>query len=428
MTRYATVAGVLALCAACGGGKVDTVTRKPVASFEYIQSNARPQVFSLDASGSSATVGELNKWIWTFGDENGAPRTELTTGTTGHKYSAPGNYQITLVVTDDKGAESEPVTKQVNVPSINNELPKAVISGPSTGSPGVILAFDGTGSTPASDIKSYGWNFGDPNSGAGNVSTEKGAQHVFSSTGSFHVTLKGTDSLQQSDTAEVIVAIAAVGPLAVCVWTPAPALQGVELTFDGSNSSAPGGATIKAWLWDFDDGSQPVPGKTVKYTYNVQATFKPKLQVIDSLNRVGEAVCADVVVQAPPMCSGNYSLTATNNPTCGGGNVNWAGVKLAIVETAPNTIVSTETAQPGEPFTAPDGGSTITYSGTFNGASFTMQGQYIEKNRLGDVPSDVTIKGTFTGCSGWTGTWYEKKTYQGFTLCDFTVNISSTKL
>src|SRR5439155_2756923 len=159
------------------------------------------------------------------------------------------------VVSDDKGTESDPVTQQVTVPSINTDLPKAKIEGATTGQPATIMSFDGRGSTPSGDIQKYEWNFADPNSGAGNNLSGKDAntaQHSFTANGSYHVTLKVTDSLGQNDTAEVVVNIGAAGPLAVCDFTPKPPLQGVQLTFDGSGSSSPGGATIKAWLWDFD--------------------------------------------------------------------------------------------------------------------------------------------------------------------------------
>src|SRR5207302_659542 len=146
-----------------------------------------------------------------------------------------------------------------------------------------------------------------------------------------------------NDTAEVIVSVGAAGPLAVCNWSPKPAFQGSKLTFDGKNSTAPGGATIKFYVWDFDDGSAQVPGNPSTHTYNVQSTFKPKLQVQDSLGRIGETTCADVVVGAPPICSADYIMQANPaNQSCAGSNVIWVGTQMNLVENGSGTATATE--------------------------------------------------------------------------------------
>ena len=71
--RRLVLPAALALALGCGGGKVDTVVRKPVASFVATQSSVRPQVFNLDASQSNATVGELTAWVWTSAPTSQAP-------------------------------------------------------------------------------------------------------------------------------------------------------------------------------------------------------------------------------------------------------------------------------------------------------------------------------------------------------------------
>ncbi|MBS1153354.1 MAG: hypothetical protein H6Q89_5052, partial [Myxococcaceae bacterium] len=131
MLRLTLGALVLFFAVGCGPQKTQTVIRKPEARFKVTQSSVRPQVFTLDAADSFATVGTLSKFKWTFGD--GSAAVEATTPTTQHSYTAAGNYVITLVVADDKGTDSEPSTQQVMVPSVNATGPKAVLTGPSTG-------------------------------------------------------------------------------------------------------------------------------------------------------------------------------------------------------------------------------------------------------------------------------------------------------
>ena len=68
-----------------------------------------------------------------------------------------------------------------------------------------------------------------------------------------------------------------MAPIAVCSWMPQPALQGVPVQFDGTGSTSPTGSTVSTYLWDFGDGSAMGTGSKVNHTYNVLATFKPKL-------------------------------------------------------------------------------------------------------------------------------------------------------
>jgi PKD repeat protein len=412
---------LLASAAGCDNTGIKNVDRKPVADFKLVQSTVRPQVVTLDAAQSFATVGTLTKFLWTFGDEaTGSPRTEATTPTFQHAYASAGDFTITLVVTDDKGTESEPVTRTVNVPSINTEAPRANISGPSTGNPGSSLSFDGSASTPTSDLKNYAWSFGDGSTEQG--ADKKQVSHTFANAGNYKVTLTVTDSLNQNDTTELNVVVGAVGPVAVCNWTPNPALQGVPVNFSGSGSTSPPGSTISLYVWTWGDGSADGTGVTATHTYNVQATFQPRLKVLDNLNRLHEVNCPQVVVGAPPLCTGTYSLAA--NPTsqlCGAlGTATWGGNQWTMTMNANGTITAQEMFA----------GMPINFSGTWAGQTFTMTGAYDVPDSLGTSHSDVTINGTWTGgCGGWTGTWREVNSHSLIgPTCTLTWNVTSSKL
>lgn len=436
----APVVAALAFAAACGGSTVKNVGQKPTASFTATQSTVRAQVFHLDASGSLAPVGRIAKYLWTFGDEAlPGDQTAVETPTTVHAYKATGPFTISLVVQDDSGTQSDPVSQSVTVPSIDTSLPKANISGPVQGDPGQALTYDGSMSTPAGDIQNYEWMFQNKLSGARESMTGKTATYAFPVAAKYGVNLTVTDSLGQSDTTELLVAIGNVGPLAACSWTPQPAVQGMPLTFDGSQSLAPG-STIRLYVWDFGDGSPQATGKTAQHTYNVQATFKPTLQVIDQQNRVGDASCAEVNVQAPPLCSADYSLDGTpKKQTClSADDSTWVGVEWHVTETADGKITATE--QVGEK-TNCSGGTrtrTITYLGTWTGSAFTMTTKWQQIDWQMDpfgggctqvaLDKDDTVNGRFNGCATWTGTWVEKVGMSGFPLCTLTWTVSGTKL
>ena len=129
-----------------------------------------------------------------------------------------------------------------------------------------------------------------------------------------------------------------------------PSASGRAGEFNGSQSVAPAGSTISVFLYDFGDGTMNVPGDVMgnaSHTYNVQATFKPKLKVIDPMNRVSESPCPDVTVGVPPLCTGPYSFATTANPnmmSCVMGLVNgsFAGGQMQVAQMADGTMTASE--------------------------------------------------------------------------------------
>ncbi len=68
---------------------------------------------TFNGGASSDTDGTVSAWSWNFGDlttSNGP------TSSVSHTYTAPGTYTVSLTVTDNAGAVSQPVTAQVTVP------------------------------------------------------------------------------------------------------------------------------------------------------------------------------------------------------------------------------------------------------------------------------------------------------------------------
>ena len=74
----------------------------PIASFTcspeipFVDQN-----ITFDASSSYDPDGEIVKYEWDFGDASTAQGKSVT-----HSYNQPGDYEVTLIITDDKGAQS----------------------------------------------------------------------------------------------------------------------------------------------------------------------------------------------------------------------------------------------------------------------------------------------------------------------------------
>jgi len=97
-TRLSAVA-LLALLAACSDVEDDPVSTAPVARITVTPaSGPAPLSVAVSGAGSTAVSGTIASYEWTFGDGATATGTDAA-----HTFAAPGEYVITLKVTDDKG-------------------------------------------------------------------------------------------------------------------------------------------------------------------------------------------------------------------------------------------------------------------------------------------------------------------------------------
>ena len=92
------------------------------------------------------------------------------------------------VTTDGNLSDSATHTIQIKE-GVTNQPPKAVISGPTSGSVGKTLSFSGADSSDEDGrIVSYAWNFGDGTTGSG-----RNVTHSYSAAGCYKITLTVTD-------------------------------------------------------------------------------------------------------------------------------------------------------------------------------------------------------------------------------------------
>jgi len=166
------------------------INQAPIAAFT---STANNLAASLDGSGSSDPDGTVAAYAWNFGDGSTG-----TGATAQHTYRAAGTYQVTLTVTDDKGATGA-VTNSVTVAA--NQPPTAVFTSSVTD---LSASFSAASSTDADGtIASYAWDFGDGTTGTG-----ASAQHSYAVAGTFPITLTVTDDDGATDSATGSVTVA----------------------------------------------------------------------------------------------------------------------------------------------------------------------------------------------------------------------------
>ncbi len=158
-----------------------------------------------NASGSVPAAGRtITKYDWSFGDGNSGSGVLVT-----HRYTAGGSYQVALTTTDDAGTRSLTTTVPLQVGPVLSSQPTATLTvAPTAPKPGQKANFNASGSLPGSgaNITSYTFNWGDGS--PEETHTNPLQSHVYTSAGTFVVTVTVTDSLGRTKAAQVTVTVA----------------------------------------------------------------------------------------------------------------------------------------------------------------------------------------------------------------------------
>jgi PKD repeat protein len=223
-----------------------------------------------DASESKGAV----TYAWTFGDgRSGSGRVATNT------YSEPGTFFATLTIADEFGRNAS-ATKTVTIGAGVGPTADFVFS-PTAPVANQAVNFNAAASkAPAgASIAGYSWDFGDGTSGAGLT-----ASHAYAANGGYTVTLVVTDSTGKTATKSTTVTVGNDSPTAVFTVSPTAPTAGVNVNFNGSQSTAIPGRTIVSYTWSFGDGGT-ASGQSVTHPFAAPGTYTVTLTVVDSAGR-----------------------------------------------------------------------------------------------------------------------------------------------
>jgi len=227
---------------------------------------------SFDAAESFGRGSEIVSYEWEFGDGDVDSGQQVS-----HTYALPNHYHVTLTVRDDFGLPVSDST--IAVIGEASEPPIADAGGPYPGSAGVLVSFDGTGSSDEDgNIKTWTWDFGDDSE----PKTGPKPKHTYTEAGPYTVTLTVTDNSNESDddTTEANIGQGNLPPMAEA-GGPYIGAAGVAKQFDGSGSSDPNGDDL-TYEWDFGDESAPKTGPTPSHIYTEPGPYIVTLTVTDT--------------------------------------------------------------------------------------------------------------------------------------------------
>ena len=226
---------------------------------------------NVDASASSDAFGSIVSYAWDFGDGGSASGAVAS-----HLYTVPGEYTVTLTVTDNHGATDTATVPFVALP----KLPPSFVNAPQS----VSVAPGGTASFSVEVVGTPPFSFQwlrDEQPIPGAVGMSYGIANVGLADNGAQIKVVVTNDVTTvtSDAAIITLLVPNDVPTAAFSATPAGAQLGVA--FDGSASVDPDGS-ISDFAWDFGDGSSGT-GALITHQYAVPGDYDVTLTVTDNL-------------------------------------------------------------------------------------------------------------------------------------------------
>ncbi|MFC2108687.1 PKD domain-containing protein [Candidatus Bipolaricaulota bacterium] len=231
-----------------------------------------PLSIQFDGTTSDDEDGIVSAYRWSFGDGAISETMQPT-----HTYTLPGEYSVTLTVTDNDGASSATtrtvIVTKPNVPPVANftATPSAVV-------PGETIQFDAAGSLDGDGwLVSQQWDFGDGTSASGST-----VEHQYSTPGTYPVALTVVDNDDAVGTHrwELLVVDTNQAPQPQLELSATALDPGETLVCSAAGSVDPDGEIV-AFEWTFGDGTQ-AEGSTTTHVYSTAGTYRVMLTATDN--------------------------------------------------------------------------------------------------------------------------------------------------
>ena len=258
-----------------------------------IQSGCSPLIVAFE----DQSTGNPTSWKWNLG--NGTSSTQQNPITT---YFNPGVYTIKLNIQNSSGKDSTVKTAYITVyanPQANFN------AAPVQGCFPLNVNFSNTSKPGSGTLTDYLWDFGD-----GDVSTDVKSDHTYTSSGTFDVTLKVTNSygctntITESDLVHIddgVNANFSLSSLNVCK-KPATAVF---------TNNSEGSGKLK-YIWNFGDGATGT-GQNETHNYTSSGTYNVILTA-ESPGGCSDTALLRVVIAIPSSSFKNTDATCSNQP------------------------------------------------------------------------------------------------------------------
>lgn len=239
--------------------KALTVFAGPTPSFT-VDAASGTAPHSVSFADTSTANPPVNSWSWNFGD--GSPLETAADPT--HIYTSPGNFTVTMTVSNGVGA---PVSTTRNIQVVSGAHAEFSPIAAAGAAPLTVTFTDQSTGTPLPI--SWTWEFGD-----GTTSLVQNPTHVFTTPGYYTVKLTAANSVGPDTITHSVVVTAP--PAAVFSASPATGLAPLSVTLTDAFTGVPAPTD---WTWDFGDGSPVSHDRNPSHVYAAPGQYTVSLTV-----------------------------------------------------------------------------------------------------------------------------------------------------
>jgi len=235
--------------------------------------------FDGSASWDNDPAG-ITSYTWTFVDET--PQT-LTGVNPTYNFTSPGDYVVTLNVTDAAGNWGTD-TVVIIVLDVTNPIAVADVSPDETVDEDTLVTFDGSASWDnIPESLDYIWVFTD--AGALQILIGESVTYNFTTPGVYNVTLKVTDAAGNWDIDTVVITVLDITDPVADAGLDQTVDEDTLVTFDGSGSTD--NVDIKSYTWTFTENGElrTLKGVGPNYIFATPGVYVVTLNVTDAAGR-----------------------------------------------------------------------------------------------------------------------------------------------
>lgn len=258
-------------------------------------------------NNSSISGGTIASYNWDFDDGSTSTSTSPT-----HKYTSKGTYDIELIATSTQGCK-DTLSKQVVVDNV-------IVPGFSATSvcQGINTEFSNSTNTSCGVITDYLWRFGN-----GKKSTLENPKHLYTSAGTYSVTLVVT---KQGNVKDSVTKSITVNANPSTGFSLSNSCENVGTSF--TNSSSIGSGSISSREWSFGDGNKS-GSSSPSHTYLSDGNYTVKL-VNTSDKGCKDSTSKSITIYDQPSSDFSFSsaclgqaVNFTNSTSIGSGTLSY---------------------------------------------------------------------------------------------------------
>jgi PKD repeat protein len=281
----------------------------PVASFV---SSATTGTSPLTIQFTDSSTNIPTSWVWSFGDGGTS-----TVQHPSHIYTTAGSYTVTLTATNAGGSNTVSQASYITVTNTVASPVASFYSAVTSGTVPLTIQFaDLSSNTPTT----WAWSFGD-----GDTSTIQHPSHIYSTTGSYTVTLTATNDGGSNTVSQAsYITVTNAEPVASFTSNVTSGTAPFYVQFNDTSTNTP-----TTWTWVFGDGGSSTEQNPV-YEYESAGTYTVTLTAVNSVGSnitytsgyitaaAGTApvtsFTADIRTGTSPLAV-KFTDTSTNTPT-----------------------------------------------------------------------------------------------------------------